>query len=180
MAHTSRMLSLDRCSRLVVATCSCSLLVAAAVEAGLGCGGKAVIDGAGATSSAGTTHTDGGSTGECPAIAPHDGEACSSAGLTCLLSALCCEPTATCSGGTWHVPPPTCPQPPCYACYSVDDRCSTDALCVVDFPGGDDTYHCAENPCGDQPVDCTCAASLCPTGCLESTDFTVVCNPSYD
>jgi hypothetical protein len=55
---------------------------------------------------------------------------------------------ATCSGGQ---------SPPCGGRF-----CNADEVCLVtaiDF--GPPTYSCVDNPCGSDPLDCSCAAALC-------------------
>jgi hypothetical protein len=71
-------------------------------------------------------------------------------------------------------------------CASTDDRqcgppekglnCAPHELCVTkaaQLIG----YECAANPCGDRPLDCGCAASVCGSGfeCSTAKDNAVSC-----
>ncbi len=41
-------------------------------------------------------------------------------------------------------------------------QCHAGEVCVEE-PGAEVVYRCAENPCGNDPTSCECAASLCTT-----------------
>ena len=146
----------------------------------LACGGKVVVDnpsgsGGGTTT---TTTTTTSSSDACPKVDPLDGEPCAVEGQTCTLTATCCTPTAVCSSGVWQVDSIACTQPctPCVLGGPNGVACSTSAVCVETSVGAAALYHCADNPCGSDPVTCICAGKLCPAGCLGVNDIVVECN----
>lgn len=129
----------------------------------LGCGARGIDPGSGGGSGSSTTTSATGGEG-CPVLEPNDGDLCTTPGQVCVLSATCCSPTATCTGGIWSVPAPTCAQP-CVPCG--DASCGGSGVCVT-VEGALSSplqHHCAVDPCGGQPLTCACAAFLCPNGC---------------
>lgn len=176
--------------------------LAVVITSSAGCGGKVLVDasssgvggaattatsgsGAGASTSgvgAGTTGPSasaGSGAGGCPTLPPDEGTSCDTPGLACPMPLLCCSPTATCSGGTWHIMGPGCGMP-CIAC-GPSQGCSTAAVCVIDGsvgppPPGGQHEHCAPNPCGGQALSCACAGDLCGgSGCMSVMGDTVIC-----
>jgi hypothetical protein len=142
----------------------------------LGCGSN-VIEPVSTGGSGGSTAGTGGAGGgdACPVLEPNDGDPCTTPGLTCILTATCCSPMATCSGGHWSVAPPDCQQP-CLSCGPVN--CGTNAVCI-NVEGGLSSplqYFCAANPCDGQSPSCACAGSLCPSGCDGTDGQTLICH----
>jgi hypothetical protein len=151
-------------SSLLALLCGTALL--------LGCGASVVDEPSSSSTTPGAGGTGGA--GGCPVLEPGDGDPCTTPGLACVLSASCCSPTATCSGGKWSVPPPACAEP-CLPCGSK--ACGGNGVCVtvhgaISAPM---EHYCAQNPCADQPTTCACAASLCPNGCDAADATEVAC-----
>jgi hypothetical protein len=157
-------------------------LLAAALE---GCGGKVVIDDVATGTGGGpstSSSSSGGPHGDCPVLAPNEGDPCGSPVLgdnfQCL-SPLCCGGTLDCVGGAWHLSLVPCAEP-CIACGN-GPGCAIDAVCVH-FGGGPTVGQaaCAFNPCMNEPLACTCAGSLCADhgGCFDTSGSEVVCTPA--
>jgi hypothetical protein len=163
--------------RLAVPLALLSLLV-------LACGGKVVIDGAGAGGSV-TTSTGGGG-----CISPSVGEACSQGDVACQPANPCCAGYEwTCTGGAWEQAGLgcACMTPPPFACGMT--TCAVGDLCEVHPPGiappdggvPPDVYTCSPLPgaCASTPT-CACLGATISSGDPCSPGFGAMCTVDAD
>lgn len=71
---------------------------------------------------------------------------------------------------------------PTRVCGPDGTRCRSDELCVqqafVTSPpqaAGGTSFSCSANPCGNAPVDCSCAAQLCRGQCNSAAGYNLAC-----
>lgn len=124
--------------------------------------------------------TDAGvTTPTCPATAPTQGAACSSAGLSCFYDL--CPSTgrtqATCSGGTWSVATGACGGLLCSGYPDPTFTCASGKVCVI-TAGGAINAVCTDNGCGTGAVSAECIAGARGCTMLASTvgGVTFTCN----
>ncbi|NOY91787.1 MAG: hypothetical protein GXP55_11375 [Deltaproteobacteria bacterium] len=112
----------------------------------------------------------------CPADPPTDGDACSAAQscdwLRCATSG---HTTASCDGSLWTVTSEACGSFSCEGGISGGGPCTGDQVCNQNV-GGAFLTECRANPCGDMPIEKSCACTDCsPENCTIS-GRTVTCN----
>jgi len=155
----------------------------AATDSAMDAGGDAATDAGSdaamdaATDSGMTTDAGGDAamTPSCPADPPTDGAACSATQscdwLRCTSSG---HTAASCDGSTWTVSNETCGTFTCEGGAS-SGTCTGDQVCRQDV-GGAFLADCQANPCGDMPLEKSCACTGCaPENCTIS-GRTVTCN----
>ncbi len=163
----------------------------------VGCGGKVVFDqgsgGSGGTSTIGpstsskatsVTVASSSSTGTplqgCLAYGFQGiGGFCNDEGVSCLIEHSCCnEIQAKCTKGIWTVSggqqcKKVC-EPQCGAGLTCE------GICVINQTDVAETFLCAEDPCPNQPLDCTCGAKACTPSFLTCASImppsTLVCD----
>jgi len=123
------------------------------------------------TDSAIDSGTDASAPG-CPADPPTDGDSCDAA-LSCdwLRCASSGHTAATCDGSTWSVTSEACGSFPCEG----GGTCTGDQVCRQNV-GGAFIADCAANPCGDMPLEKSCACTGCAAENCTIRGRTVTCN----